>query len=82
MGACLAAELSKIKEHRVGLEPTLSLYESGVLAARRPVPIRCGADADRDLNAVQTDDRAGHPRSGTTGTRTLTRLGKNQGCCR
>ena len=27
----------RTSEHRVGLEPTLPLYESGVLAARRPV---------------------------------------------
>lgn len=31
MGACLNAELSKIKEHREGIEPSLPHYECGVL---------------------------------------------------
>ena len=31
MGACLAAELSKIKEHREGIEPSSPRYEGGVL---------------------------------------------------
>ena len=38
MGAKCFAELSKIQEHKVGLEPTLPHYECGVLAAERPMP--------------------------------------------
>jgi hypothetical protein len=37
MGAIWRIELSKNKEHRVGLEPTFPHYEYGVLAAERPV---------------------------------------------
>ena len=42
MGAECFAELSKIHEHQVGLEPTLPHYECGVLAAERPVPDSIG----------------------------------------
>ena len=38
MGTIAVAELSKNREHRVGLEPTSPPYEGGVFAARRPVP--------------------------------------------
>ena len=38
MGTIAVPELSKSREHRVGLEPTSPPYESGVFAARRPVP--------------------------------------------
>ena len=48
MGAWLEAELSKIQEHRVGVEPTLPHYGCGVLAAERPVLV-CQWD-HRDLN--------------------------------
>ena len=44
----LEAELSKIQEHRVGLEPTSPHYGCGVLAAERPVLV-CQWD-HRDLN--------------------------------
>ena len=37
MGTITVAELSRSREHRVGLEPTSPPYESGVFAARRPV---------------------------------------------
>ena len=37
MGAWLEAELSRTKEHRVGVEPTSPRYEGGIFAARRPV---------------------------------------------
>ena len=42
MGAWLEAELSKIQEHREGLEPSSPHYESGVFAAGSPVrvPVR------------------------------------------
>lgn len=52
----LLTKLSKIDnakrsiEHRVGLEPTSPLYESGVLAARRPV-----------LCVIQWDQRDSNP---------------------
>ena len=38
IGTITVAELSRSREHRVGLEPTSPPYESGVFAARRPVP--------------------------------------------
>ena len=38
MGTIAVPELSKSREHRVGLEPTSPPYEGGVLAAGRPVP--------------------------------------------
>jgi hypothetical protein len=38
MGTIAVPELSKSREHRVGLEPTSPPYEGGVFAARRPVP--------------------------------------------
>ncbi len=38
MGTIAVAELSRNREHRVGLEPTSPPYEGGVFAARRPVP--------------------------------------------
>ena len=37
MGAWLEAELSKIQEHREGLEPSSPHYGCGVFAARSPV---------------------------------------------
>ena len=37
MGAFVGVELSKIQEHREGLEPSSPHYECGVLAAGRPV---------------------------------------------
>ena len=39
MGAWLEAELSKIQEHREGLEPSSPHYGCGVLATGRPVPV-------------------------------------------
>ena len=38
MGTIAVPELSKSREHRVGLEPTSPPYEGGVFAAGRPVP--------------------------------------------
>ena len=38
MGTIAVPELSKSREHRVGLEPTSPHYGCGVLAAGRPVP--------------------------------------------
>jgi hypothetical protein len=42
MSACRTTKLSKIQEHREGLEPSSPHYESGIFAARRPVlvPVR------------------------------------------
>ncbi len=37
MGAELANELSKIKEHQEGVEPSSPRYEGGIFATRRPV---------------------------------------------
>ena len=37
MGTITILELSRSREHRVGLEPTSPLYEGGVFAAKRPV---------------------------------------------
>ena len=51
MGAKCFAELSKIQEHKAGLEPTLPHYECGVLAAERPEPA---------LNWDRTDLNRGH----------------------
>ena len=47
MGACLTVGLSKIEGHRAGLEPAFPLYESGVLAARRPVLVVSGTGGHR-----------------------------------
>jgi hypothetical protein len=83
-GRLVAAELSKIKEHREGIEPSSPRYEGGVL----PLDDQCVTVADcraiaHDLNGVQTDtERRTIRGSGIAGTRTLTRLGKNQGRCR
>jgi hypothetical protein len=43
MGACLNAELSKIKEHWEGIEPSLPHYECGVL----PLDHQCLFQWDR-----------------------------------
>ena len=51
MGAKCFAELSKIQEHKAGLEPTLPHYECGVLAAERPEPA---------FNWDRTDLNRGH----------------------
>jgi hypothetical protein len=37
MGAVCETKLSKIEEHRAGIEPALPRYECGVVAARPPV---------------------------------------------
>ena len=49
MGALLAAEVSKIKEHRVGLEPTSRASEGGIL----PLDDQCLSVAEsRSLFAI------------------------------
>ena len=73
---------------------SVALSESGVFAARRPVPVggagvrgqRSGSGSHRELDLLDILASGlrplASPHSGTRGTRTLTRLGKNQGCCR
>ena len=50
MGTITVPELSRSREHRVGLEPTSPPYEGGVFAARRPVPaLKDGTGGTRTL---------------------------------
>ena len=83
-----------VKEHKStgppcravpGLEPTSPHYECGIFAAGRPVLVRCGQPIVEDGSNGRSNRRFNNQTirgSGTGGARTLTRLGKNQGCCR
>jgi hypothetical protein len=84
MGAGLFAELSKTES--TGPDSNRRRRITG--AESSPLDDQClsvaeGPIADRDLNRRSIANRRRTIRgSGIGGARTLTRLGKNQGCCR